>query len=196
LGKELIRESIAKNFSVLAQYHTKKIDEFIDCKWIQADFSSLEGIRRFLNVNRSHFQNCQYLINNYGPITSKDLDVLNGEDLLGDFHHNLITAFEITNFFINQTALKSVVTIGFGGVGQTLAYKKVLPYAIAKNSMLLLNTSWVQKYRQVRFNMVSPEGIAGAEIKSPKHIEVDPGDIAQTVLNLLLGNESGKNVLI
>ncbi len=60
-----------------------------------------------------------------------------------------------------------MVNIGFEGVGTVKAYKKILSYGMAKNSLQLLTRSFAQQYKSLRFKMVSPPPIAGAAVQFP-----------------------------
>ena len=157
-----------------------------DCRWLQADFSTLAGIRKFLHDNNSRFEDCKYLINNYGPITYKDTIRLKSEDFLFDYHHNVITAVEIMNYFIEHSALESVVNIGFEFVGIVKPYKKILSYAAAKNALQLITKSYAGKHAPIRFNMVNPPTLKGAAVKSQQGESVSPDRAAQEIYEALL----------
>lgn len=188
LGRALAALFLENGFHVLGQYHEKKPAEKKNCSWLQADFSSLPGIRNFLTENESQFKECQYLVNNYGPITYKEIRDLKPGDFNHDFHHNVITAVEITNFFIENTAVESVVNIGFEFTGIIKPYKKILTYAAAKNSLLLITKSFDKEYGHIRFNMVSPATLKGAAVKLHKgKVVFSPAKVAQEVYRVLTG---------
>jgi NAD(P)-dependent dehydrogenase (short-subunit alcohol dehydrogenase family) len=135
-------------------------------------------------------KDCGYIINNYGPITSKPITELTAEDFYFDFHHNVVTVFEITNFFIKQGWLRVVVNIGFEFIGQQRAYKKILTYAAAKNALRLLTTSFQKQYPGIQFHIVSPPTMTGAEVRSKSGKNVSPESIAKEVYELILRHPS------
>jgi NAD(P)-dependent dehydrogenase (short-subunit alcohol dehydrogenase family) len=115
---------------------------------------------------------------------------LKSEDYYYDFFHNVITAVEITNFFIENTALESVVNIGFEFAGMIKPYKKILSYAAAKNSLLLITRSYAENYKHIRFNMVCPATLAGAAVESTGGKQTSPVKTAQEIYETLLNSVS------
>lgn len=187
LGRALVNQFVNGDFFVLAQYHTSRPDDNKNCQWLRADFSDLAGIRDFLKKNRKQFSDCSYLINNYGPITGKDITDLKGEDFYFDYHHNVITAFEIIDFFIHYAPLQGVVNVGFEFLGEIKAYKKILTYAAAKNALQLLTKSFEKQYPDIGFNMVSLATLEGAAVKakSSSPNRVSPESAAKEIFGLI-----------
>jgi len=186
LGRALVKEFLKGNFVVLAQYHKSQPIEHENCRWLWADFSGLQGIRDFLQRNRDLLKDCGFLVNNYGPITSKPISDLTAEDFYFDFHHNVGTVFEITNFFIKQGGLQAVVNIGFEFIGQQRPYKKILTYAAAKNALRLITMSFQKQYPGIDFHMVSPSTLQGAEVRLNSGEKVPPESVAKKVYGLIL----------
>lgn len=190
LGRALVKEFLKGDFVVLAQYHSSQPIQHKNCQWLWADFSHLQGIRDFLDHNQDQLKDCGFLINNYGPITSKPVPDLTAEDFYFDYHHNVVTAFEITDFFIKQGKLRAVVNIGFEFIGQQRAYKKILTYAAAKNALRLMTTSFQKQYPGIDFHMVSPPTMTGAEVRSKSGRKVSPESVAKRIYELVLRNLS------
>lgn len=186
LGRALVELFLQKDFFVLGQYHSRKPAQVKNCEWLQADFSTLAGIKKFLKKNNSLFAGCQYLVNNYGPITYKETTELKSEDFQYDFFHNVITAVEITNFLVGHAPLQAVVNIGFEFAGKIKPYKKILSYAAAKNALLLITKSYAGTYPHIRFNMVCPPTLEGAAVKSQKGKEISPAGVALEIYEVLL----------
>jgi NAD(P)-dependent dehydrogenase (short-subunit alcohol dehydrogenase family) len=186
LGRALVREFLKGDFVVLAQHHSNQPIQHKNCQWLWADFSHLQGIRDFLDQNRDRLKDCEYLVNNYGPITSKPVADLTAEDFYFDFHHNVVTAFEITDFLIKQGRLRAVVNIGFEFIGQQRAYKKILTYAAAKNALRLMTTSFQKQYPGIDFHIISPPTMTGAEVRSKRGRKVSPESVAKRIFQLIL----------
>jgi len=187
LGRALVDVFLAEGFFVLGQYHKHKPGECANCTWLAADFSTSAGISRFLLENETLFKDCPYLVNNYGPITYKKTGKLSGQDFTLDFFHNVVTAVDITRFFLDRGGLKSVVNLGFEFAGKIKAYKQILAYAAAKNALLLVTRSYEQEFPGTRFAMVNPGTLVGAKIKSPGGISQEPVQLAHVILDTLLG---------
>ncbi len=186
LGQALVKEFLDRDFLVAAQYHTHRPVQHEHCRWLKADFSDLNGIRDFLQRNREQLVDCGYLINNYGPITSKPLSELRAEDFYFDFHHNVVTAFEVTSFLIKNAPLQGVINVGFEFVGQQRAYRKILTYAAAKNALLLMTRAFQEHYPHLRFRMVSPPTLEGASVRLKNGKTTSPGAMAREIYDLLL----------
>ncbi len=185
LGRALVEAFSGNGNPVLAQYHTQKPLDHPLCNWMWADFSSLEGVRKFLHSYREELCRCRILINNYGPITYKPVDKLTGEDFLHDFHHNVLTAFEITSFLLAEAGLDTVVNIGFKHAGEIRAYKNVLTYAAAKNALLLLTRSLEKQHPDVVFHYLSPPTLTGADVKGGDGVEKPPSTLAGEILQMI-----------
>jgi NAD(P)-dependent dehydrogenase (short-subunit alcohol dehydrogenase family) len=185
LGRELVNELVKRGYSVLAHYFSKRGEDSQSCRWIQGDLSSLDSIRGFIKGNRREIQTCQYLINNYGPIIYKPVAMLEGEDILNTFIQNVLPAFEIQKFLSNKSELKAVVNILFRDAARVKAYKNIVSYSIAKNSLLILAESLAGYYPKIRFCNVFPDSIVGAEIRK-KGKETEPKSIAVSVAKMLV----------
>lgn len=188
LGKALVKQFLTNGYHVFAQYRQEEPRYLKNCDWIQADFSTLTGIRDFLVENSLRFKHCGFLVNNYGPITYKDIADLTADDFYFDFHHNVITAFEITNFFIKYTQVQAVVNIGFEEVGIVKPYKKILTYAAAKNALRLMTESFAARYENIGFHLVSPATMEGAKVKSKEGKQVTPQAVALEVYEKIILN--------
>lgn len=196
LGQALVEMFLQNDFFVYGHYFQHQPEDQDNAKWLQGDLSSLKKIRNFLGRNQPDLSGCKFLINNYGPITIKDISALTADDYCHDFFHNVLTAIEITDFFIQQTKLRSVINIGFENIGEIMPYKKVLPYAIAKNALLLITKSHAETYRPIRFNLVSPVSLNGASEILKKNQTVSPRKVARKIFRIIDSNKSGLNIMI
>ena len=196
LGVALVEEFLKNGIDVAGQYFSNRPEDRGHCFWLQGDLGSRDGIRRFLRQHRDVILKCDYLVNNYGPLTFKATGDLSIDDFLGDYFHNLAPAVEMTRFLVREGNLQSVVNIGFEFAGQMKPYKKILAYAAAKNALWLATLSYAEAFKPVRFNMVSPVTIEGAELPSPNNKRVSPQTVAEKVLRVILSSESGSNFVI
>jgi NAD(P)-dependent dehydrogenase (short-subunit alcohol dehydrogenase family) len=196
LGTSLVDVFLKNGFEVAGQYFSNRPADRHHCFWLQGDLGSRDGIRRFLRQHNDVILQCDFLVNNYGPLTFKATGDLSIDDFLEDYFHNLAPAVEITRFLLPEGNLESVVNIGFEFAGEMKSYKKILPYAAAKNALWLLTLSYAEAFKPVRFNMVSPVTIDGAELPSPNNKRVAPEMVAEKVLRVITGSESGSNFVI
>ncbi len=189
LGRSLVDRFLAGGYFVFAHYKKNKGPESKKCKWLYGDFSSIESINRFLQKNGKYLKGCEVLINNYGPITFKDTVMLKSSDFLSDFHGNIITVKEITDRMIKSGKVKTVVNIGFDGVGTVKPYNKILSYAIAKSGLQLLTLSYEREFESIKFFLVSPEAILGGDYGTQSGSYVSPDDVADEIFGkIVLGD--------
>jgi len=186
LGKSIVKKFLKEGFQVFGHYYSRKPEEIEGCEWLYGDFSTLKGLRTFGEDYRELLNGCNFLVNNYGPITYKDTENITSEDLIHDFHHNVIVSKEITDLLIGTGKLISVVNVGFEHAGISKAYKKVLPYAIAKNALLLLTLSYREVYPEISFEMVFPGSISGGEYISGSGIIQGKEMVSDQIFLLIL----------
>ncbi len=196
LGQALVEMFLQNDFFVYGHYFQHQPEDQDNAKWLQGDLSSLKKIRNFLGRNQPDLSGCEFLINNYGPITIKDISVLTADDYCHDFFHNVLTAIEITDFFIQQARLRSVINIGFENIGEIMPYKKVRPFAIAKNALLLITKSHAETYRPIRFNLASPVSLDSASEILKKNQTVSPRKVAREIFRIIGSHKSGLNIMI
>lgn len=183
LGRALVHEFTLQGFRALAQYHLHPpITKSENTLWLPGDFSTLQGIRDFLLLYTHELQNCKVLINNFGPITYKDINELKGEDFSTDYFLNVVPAFEITDYLLKHSTVKVVINIGFEYTGAIRPYRKILTYAAAKNALLLLTQSFQKNYPQVHFTMIPLPSLAGAAVPAENKIPISPTTIAKEIV--------------
>jgi len=187
LGRALVKEFLKHDINVIAQYHSNKPSITGNCQWLPADFSTLEGISEFLQSNRGTLSHSTYLINNYGPITYKDISQLQADDFLYDYHHNVITAFEITRFLIAcSPSLKVVCSMGFEHTAEIKPYRKILTYASAKNTLVLMHCSFANQYTHIRFPLIDVPTLKGAAVPSKSGQPVAPAEVARKIYTSMI----------
>ncbi len=196
LGGALVDVFSQRGIGVVAQYFSNPLQNRRGCDWIQGDLSTIGGIALFLEQHKEAIRRCRYLVNNWGPLTYKDIRELTATDFVRDYFDNIVPAIEITRFLLAEGGLEAVVNIGFEFVGDMKPYKKILPYAAAKNALWLLTQSYAEAFSPVRFNMVSPPTITGAQLPSPNARRVLPVQVAEKVIRVMTGCENGLNFVI
>jgi len=191
LGKALVRAARTHNLFVYGQIHRRRPPAREHTEWLGAEFDGATGVARFLSDHAARLASCRYLINCYGPLTQRDTRAVTPDDLVREFHHNVVVPVSLTRFLLRNAPLVSVVFIGFETVGEDKGYHEVLPYAVAKNALLTITRSFAADLAPVRFNMVSPVTLEGADVPRRGGRRVPPERVAETVLTVLLGKESG-----
>ena len=190
LGRSLVKKFIDGGWFVFAHYNKNKGAGSDVCEWLSGDFSTIENTREFIESNKDKLNKCTALINNYGPITYKSTADITSSDLISDLHGNLIVANEITSYLLRSGNLKSVVNIGFEGVGEIRPYKKILPYAIAKSGLQLLTVSNEREFPDINFSIISPPSLTGGEYGKISGEYAEPDKIAEEIFEKI---RSGAN---
>ena len=196
LGQALVKESLNFDFSVYAHYNSNPQPDTHHCRWLQGDFSTITGIQQFCIKYQRELKRCTHLINNYGPINLKVTKKLESSDYISEFHQNVIPAVEITRFCLGHPTLKSVIFLGFEFLGKDKSYKKILPYAIAKNSLLQICMSYAECYKNICFNIVSPVTLAGAAVPLRNGLQVTPSHVARQIIEIMTNGATGGHFVI
>ena len=138
LGRSLVARFAGAGFQVLAHCRLRPGKETDNVQWLAGDFSTVESTADFLIEHKKRLKECQYLINNYGPITMRPTVDVTGKDLLADFLQQVVPAVDISRFLIARAPLQAVLNIGFEYSGEIRAYQKILGYAMAKNALAIV----------------------------------------------------------
>lgn len=193
LGRALVAEFAGNGFRVLAQYRRHKGEARENVSWLRGDFSSAKGTAAFLARYRAALQGCQHVVHNYGPIVEKATAEVTGSDLLAAFQANVQPALDITRFLLARSRLRSALFIAFEDTGRPRPFRKVLAFAMAKNSLPLLVRSLAAVHPRVRFNVFSPPTLAGAAVRHPAVKPVAPGEVAARIRRIVRGRASGRH---
>ena len=191
LGRALVAKFSQEGFQVLAQYHSHPFADFGSVQWLAGDFSTAQNVQAFLRLHQEKFAACQYLINNFGPLSERPTADVTGRDLCADFELQVAPALDISRFLILQGRLRSVLNIGFEYSGEIRAYQKIMGYAMAKNALLLLTQSLTAAFPAVCFNMFSPPSLEGAAVLSRGANPVAPRLVAERIFRIMKQRRSG-----
>jgi NAD(P)-dependent dehydrogenase (short-subunit alcohol dehydrogenase family) len=193
LGRALVAKFSQEGFLVLAQYHKHPSPDSESVEWLAGDFSNSQSVQAFLRLHQKKLAACQYLINNFGPITERPTVDVTGRDLRVDFELQLAPALDISRFLILQGCLRSVLNIGFEFSGKNRVYQQILGYALAKNALLLLTRSLAAAFPAVRFNLFSPPSLEGAAVLPKGTFPVAPHLVAARIFRIMKQQRSGVN---
>ena len=133
---------------------------------LAADLTVEEEAGRLIRETEDRFGRLDILVNNYGPILEKDWAELTRADWDRILQANLYSAW-----FCMKAALPGmrrrewgrIINIGYSRVEQLTAFRKILPYAVAKTGLLLLTRSAAaaEAAAGITVNMVSPGLLEG-----------------------------------
>jgi len=191
LGQALVSRFAGAGYRVLAHYHRHKGMESGNVRWLAGDFSSEKATAAFFQRHAALLSGCRHAIHNYGPITQKPTLEVTGADLLAAFQQQLCPALDLTRLLLASAPLRSVLFIAFEDTGRLRAFRKILGYAMAKNSLLLLGRSLAAVHPSVRFNVFSPPSLAGAAVLPPGARPVAPERVADRIVRIVRGRRSG-----
>jgi NAD(P)-dependent dehydrogenase (short-subunit alcohol dehydrogenase family) len=193
LGRALVAKFSGEGFRVLAQYRRRRGAVNKNVSWLAGDFSTQASTATFLKTYAGKLAACGRVIHNYGPIVQKDTQAVTGSDLLAAFQAQLRPALDITRFLLDRAPLRSVLFIGFEYCGRVRAYRRILGYAMAKNSLPLLARSLAAVHPEVRFNVFSPPTLAGALVPAPGLSAVAPEKVAARIFQVIKYRHSGRH---
>lgn len=191
LGQALVAKFSQEGFLVLAQYHKHPSPDSKSVQWLAGNLSDSQKVQVFLRLHKKKLADCQYLINNFGPIVERPTIDVTSRDLSADFELQVAPALDISRFLILQGCLRSVLNIGFEYSGEIRAYQKILGYALAKNALLLLTRSLAAAFPVVRFNLFSPPSLEGAAVLPKGAYPVAPRLVAERIFRIMKQRRSG-----
>lgn len=176
---------------MLAHYHKHPSPDSEAVQWLAGDFSDSQNVQTFLRLHQKKLAACQYLINNFGPLSERPTADVTGRDLSADFELQVAPALDISRFLIFQGRLRVVLNIGFEFSGKSRGYQKILGYALAKNALLMITRSLADAFPVVCFNLFSPPSLEGAAILPKGACPVAPHLVAERIFRILKQRRSG-----
>ena len=191
LGRALVAKFSQEGFRVLAHYHKHPSPDSEAVQWLAGDFSDSQNVQTFLRLHQKKLAACQYLINNFGPLSERPTVDVTGRDLSADFELQVAPALDISRFLIRQGRLRAVLNIGFEFSGINRGYQKILGYALAKNALLLLTRSLAAAFPAICFNLFSPPSLEGATILPKGACPVAPPLVAKRIFQIMKQRRSG-----
>ncbi len=175
---------------------------------IRADLTEEKEAQRLIQRSREKVTDIDILVNNYGPILVKPWENLEPEDWDHMLHSNLKSAFYCIRAVLAGMQKKMwgrIINIGYNRVEQLVAYRRILPYAIAKTGLLILTRSVAASVAAdgITVNMVSPGLMEEGVLPKDQNIPAGrPGrfeDVSNAVLFLASEKSSyitGSNIIV
>lgn len=191
LGRALVAKFSQEGFLVLAQYHKHPSPDSKSVQWLAGNLSDSQKVQVFLRLHKKKLADCQYLINNFGPIVERPTIDVTSRDLSADFELQVAPTLDISRFLILQGRLRSVLNVGFEFSGKSRVYQKILGYALAKNALLLLTRSMAAAFPAVCFNLFSPPSLEGAVVLPKGAYPVAPRLVAERIFRIMKQRRSG-----
>ncbi len=160
----------------------------------RADLTKERETSNLVKNVEEEFGKIDILINNFGPILVKHWEELTSEDWSYILSSNLESAF-----FCIKAALAGmrkrewgrIINMGYSRAEQLVAFRTILPYAIAKTGLLILTRSVAASVASsgITVNMVSPGLMKGGILPSDKKVPMGRlgqfKDISEAVLFLV-----------
>jgi 3-oxoacyl-[acyl-carrier protein] reductase len=133
---------------------------------LAADLTVEEEAGRLIRETEDRFGRLDILVNNYGPILEKGWVELTRTDWDRSLQSNLYSAWFCMKAVLPGMRRREwgrIINIGYSRVEQLTAFRKILPYAVAKTGLLLLTRSAAvsEAAANITVNMVSPGLLEG-----------------------------------
>ncbi len=143
-----------------------------------ADLTREEQAFSLIRRSEKKFGRIDILINNFGPILVKNWEKLDSKDWDRMFRSNLGSAYFCLRAVLPGMRRRKwgrIVNVGFSRVEQLVAYRDILPYAIAKTGLLILTRSAAASVASegITVNMVSPGLLEGGILPKDQNIPAD-----------------------
>jgi 3-oxoacyl-[acyl-carrier protein] reductase len=175
---------------------------------LAADLTFEDEAARLVRETEDRFGRLDILVNNYGPILEKGWAELSRADWDHILQGNLFSAWSCMQAALPGMRRREwgrVINIGYSRVEQLAAFRKILPYAVAKTGLLMLTRSAAvsEAAAHITVNMVSPGLLEGG--MRPKDPDIPAGrlgrfdDVAHAVRYLAspeAGYVTGTNLVV
>ncbi len=174
----------------------------------RADLTREKEAHSLIQRSRDKFSSIDILVNNFGPIFVKPWEKLKTEEWDYVLHANLGSAFGCIKAVLDEMRKKGwgrIINLGFSRVEQLVAYRNIVPYAIAKTGLLILTRSVAASVAGdgITVNMVSPGLMEGGFLPQDQNIPAGRlgrfEDVASAVLFLVsekAGYITGSNIIV
>jgi len=143
------------------------------CSLFQGDFSTPDGVQRFLETYHQAKLPTEILINNVGPYSEKSCLQHSQEELQKIYQTNFFAPFMIIQSLLPSLKKEKglIINMGYPGLNLVQAKTKGAGYVFAKQSLFALTKSLAKELRsdRIRVNMISP-GYLEQSIDLPKQL--------------------------
>jgi len=173
-----------------------------------ADLTREKEAHSLIQRSREKFSSIDILVNNFGPIFIKPWEKLKAKEWDDVLHANLGSAFSCIQAVLSGMRKKGwgrIINLGFSRVEQLVAYRHIVPYAIAKTGLLILTRSVAVSVAGdgITVNMVSPGLMEGGVLPQDQNIPAGRlgrfEDVSSAVL-FLVSEEAryvtGSNIIV
>ncbi len=142
---------------------------------LPADLTDEKEAGRLIRDTEHRFGRLDILVNNYGPIQSKNWTDLSQGDWDQILQGNLFSAWACMKAALPGMRLRKwgrILNIGYSRVEQLAAFRKIVPYAVAKTGLLILTRSAAVSEAPfgITANMVSPGLLEGGARPSDQKV--------------------------
>lgn len=168
LGACVVKTLQSKGHQVVVHYRdsekeAKELSEFT----IHGNFSTAEGVERFLGEYRERFSATKGLVWNVGNYLRRSALDTSEEQWQQLFQENVHAAFALCRGLMDQLIAQkgSIITVGVAGIERRFADVYSTAYTITKGALLMLTKSLALEVasKGVRVNMVSPGWLENSE---------------------------------
>ena len=187
LGAEICLNLAKNGLNVVVHYNKSELQALeivkkceslsVKAVAIHGDFSTMDGVKEFVENYLRLIPNTQNIVNNVGNYLVKSPLNTSLEEMIDLFQVNLYAAFYlIQNLMPSIKKLKgNVINIGVAGIDRGRAESYSTAYSMSKLSLLMLTRSLAKELSSfdVAVNMVSP-GILEGAVDAPKNLETIP----------------------
>lgn len=187
LGREICLHLAKNKLNVVVHYNKSEKEALqvvnecrkfgVQAEAIQGDFSSMDGVKKFIEMYLKQFPNTKNLVNNVGNYLIKSALETSYEEMTDLFQVNVFACLYLSQSLLHTIKMSqgSIVNIGVAGIdrGKAECYSTI--YSMTKLSLLMLTRSLAKELGKfnVAVNMVSP-GVLTSSIDAAENLEIIP----------------------
>ena len=178
LGRYLTLYFAERNYNVIITYNKnhkearniKKLVKIINrnINIYKCDINRISSIKRFTEIIKRRYKKIDYLINVVGRINKKSPMKMSYKEWTHTINNNLTGNFFLTKMLlpmIKKSKQGRIINFGFHNINKDIGFEGILPYAIAKQGLLLTTKTLALnlKRNNITANMISPGILVGSE---------------------------------
>lgn len=177
---ECVALALSKNgFSPVIHYNSqknraeslqKKCESFQESCILQGDFSTQEGVEKFLVSYGPYFKDTYGFVHLYGPTLEKTILETTVGDWKGLYQTNLLSFIQLSQGLVDPIIAHQgrIISMGMPFLGRNKALTKVSAYFAIKSALLSYTLSLAKELvGKATVNMISPSFLENSTILPP-----------------------------
>jgi NAD(P)-dependent dehydrogenase (short-subunit alcohol dehydrogenase family) len=174
----------------MAQYHRRPYAPSPRIQALEADLSTLAGVRAFWDNQAESLRQVRFFFSNYGPMSHKATEDLEFEDFCEQITAHLAPLVFLVRRMREQGVLRGVMVSGMADYEPKRGYRQVAAHACAKGLVETVLASWKLVWPDLFCQSWPVPTLKGARFPRSGYPEADPSTVAgEMVRRMMMDDE-------